>query len=108
MVTHVTQLSRRSAYGLGMIVGFALLAALARLVEGELAAFVAFFLSCMGMGAVGAAWASMIASALDPRPGQGRWAALLSARVDRWAARGVLAGSAVGLALILLDVFVLA
>jgi hypothetical protein len=106
VVTHVTQLSQRSAYGPGMIFGFALLAALARLVEGDLAAFVGFLLSCMGLGAVGAAWASMIASALDPRPGQGWFSALLSAKIDRWAAQGVLAGSAVGMVLALLYAFI--
>jgi hypothetical protein len=70
MVTHVTRLSQRSAYGPGVIFGLALLAALARLVEGELAAV----------------------------------AALLSARVDRWTKQGVLAGSVVGVVLVLVYV----
>ena len=105
MVTPVTPLSQKPAYGQAMLFATMVTAVLLGFVEGPVAAVVAFFLSCAAVGGIAAAWASMIASTLHPRPGQRRIAAFRSAELDRWGREGLAVGSTIGLLLILLDLW---
>jgi hypothetical protein len=87
-----------------MIVVLGLGTVLANLVGGPVGNFLTLLLGGASLGALTAAWASMIAAFLAPAEGQGRGAAFNAAPLDRWASQGLIAGSSIGLALAILDI----
>lgn len=108
MVTHVTLLSQKRPYGAAMIVVSALAMLLAGLIGGPVGDFLALVLGGTATGGLVSAWSSMIAAAVHPASGQTRRDAFFSAELERWAREGLTVGSIVGLALAILDAWVLA
>lgn len=107
MVTHVTRLSQKRPYGAAMIIVPAFAMLLAGLIGGPVGDFLALVLGGTATGGLISAWSSMIAAATHPTPGQTRRDAFFSAELERWAREGLAIGSMVGLALAVLDAWVL-
>jgi hypothetical protein len=107
MVARVTRLSHKRPYGAAMLVVPGLLVVLANVAGGPIGDFFTLFFAGAAMGAIVSAWSSMIAASVHPLRGQSRREAFFSAELERWAREGLAVGSIVGLALAVLDAWVL-
>jgi hypothetical protein len=108
VVTHVTHPSQRRPYGAAMLVVPTLAMLLAGMAGGPVGDFLALALGGASTGALVSAWLSMIVAAAHRRQRQSRRDAFFSAELERWAPEGLAIGSATGLALAVLDAWVLA
>lgn len=108
MVAHVTHPSQKRPYGAAMLSVLALVVVLANLAGGPVGGFITLLLGGAGVGAIVAAWMSMLAAVRARPSGQSRLAAFRSAELERWALEGLAVGSTIGFALAVLDAWVLA